>query len=77
MNRASGSFDAAAARIARAGQSPASAPTASASTAAVGDTVNLSSSIVSLLEARDNFEANTKTVAVSDRMTQATLNMVG
>jgi flagellar hook protein FlgE len=81
MNRAADSFDAAAARIARTGQSAGNAPgaptAAITASGAVGDTVNLSSSMVSLLEARDNFEANTRTVAVSDRMTQAALNMIG
>jgi flagellar hook protein FlgE len=78
MSRASDSFDAAAARLARTGQSANNAPGASTSATTDGsDTVDLSSSVVSLLEARDNFEANTKTVAVSDQMTQATLNMVG
>jgi flagellar hook protein FlgE len=81
MNRAADSFDAAAGRIARMGQSPGSAPGASTSATtnggAVGDTVDLSSSVVSLLEARNNFEANTKTVAISDQMTQAMLNMIG
>jgi flagellar hook protein FlgE len=75
MNRATDSFDAAAAQIARMGQSPATAP--GASTTANGDTVDLSSSIVSLLEARNNFEANTKTVTVSEQMAQAMLNMIG
>lgn len=73
MNRAAGDFDAAAARIARMGQAPGASPSAIAN----GDTVDLSSSMVSLLEARDNFEANTRTVAISDRMTQAMLNMIG
>ena len=77
MNRAADSFDAAAARIARMGQSPGTAPGASTAAAANGDTADLSSSMVSLLEARNNFEANTRTVAVSDRITQAMLNMIG
>jgi flagellar hook protein FlgE len=81
MNRAADNFDAAAARIARTGQSAKNAPGASTAAttdrAAVGDTMDLSSSMVSLLEARDNFEANTRTVAVTDRMTQAALNMIG
>jgi flagellar basal body rod protein FlgC len=33
--------------------------------------------MVSLLEARNNFEANTRTVAIGERMMQATLNMIG
>jgi flagellar hook protein FlgE len=81
MSRAAGSFDVAAARIARTGQSPANAPSPSTSSAAAGntdgDTVSLSSSMVSLLDARNNFEANTKTAAVSDEMTQTTLDMIG
>jgi len=77
MNRASGSFDSTAARIARTGQSPTSAPGASTSAGAATDNLSLSSSMVLLLEARNSFEANANTVAVGDRMTQATLNMIG
>jgi flagellar hook protein FlgE len=76
MNRAADSFDAAAGQIARMGQSNPTAPGASTA-AANGDSVDLSSSMVSLLEARNNFEANTKTVAIGERMMQATLNMIG
>lgn len=77
MSRAASSFDAAAARIARTGQSANNAPGAASTATPDGDTVNLSSSVVSLLEARNNFAANTKTFAVTDQMTKAALNMVG
>jgi len=76
MNQAISRFDASASRIARTGLSPAGAPPSTA--AAPGeDTVDLSSNMVSLLDAQNNFEANTKTVAVSDQMTQSTLDMIG
>jgi flagellar hook protein FlgE len=77
MNRAAGSFDVAAAQIARMGQSPGNAPGASTSAAPQGDTVDLASSMISVLNARNNFEANTKAVVISEKMTQATLNMIG
>ena len=41
------------------------------------DTVDLSASMVSLLESRNNFEANTKVFKVADEMSKALLNIVG
>ena len=77
MNRAAGNFDVAAAHIARMGQSSGNAPGAAASAIPDGDTVDLASSMISLLNARNNFEANTKTVVIGEKIAQATLNMIG
>lgn len=69
MSRASSDFDHAAARIARS-----SVPTASA--ASPGDSVDLSQDVVALLQAKNDFEANTKTVHVLDDMARSTLDMI-
>jgi flagellar hook-associated protein FlgK len=41
------------------------------------DLVSLSTQAVALLQAKDNFEANLKTLEVSDQMTQTLLKAVG
>jgi flagellar basal body rod protein FlgG len=70
MSQASSDFDQAATRIARS-----SVPTASAASPA--DTVDLSQEMVALLQAKNDFEANTKTVRVFDDMNRSTLDMIG
>jgi flagellar hook protein FlgE len=67
MSRAETELNKAAGDIARA---PIVSPTGS-------DTVDLSASMVSLLESRNNFEANTKVFKVADEMSKALLNIVG
>jgi hypothetical protein len=42
-----------------------------------GDIVDLSASMVSLLQSRNSFEANTKTFEVADQMQKSLLNLVG
>ena len=41
------------------------------------DTVDLSAAMVSLLESRNNFEANTKVFKIADDMSKTLLNVVG
>jgi flagellar hook protein FlgE len=41
-----------------------------------GDTVDLSSDMVALIEARNNFAANVKTVQTEDQMTQTLLKIL-
>jgi flagellar basal body rod protein FlgC len=41
------------------------------------DTVDLSAAMVSLLESRNNFEANTKVFKIADDMSKTLLNAVG
>jgi len=81
MNQAISSLNTTASQIARTGHSPSRTPPASKPAASDGDsggdTVNLSSEMVALLNSRDSFEANAKTVGVSDQMTKSTLDMVG
>jgi flagellar basal body rod protein FlgG len=42
-----------------------------------GDTVDLSSEVVSLLQSRNSFESNTKVLQTEDEMTKSLLNMIG
>ena len=42
-----------------------------------GDIVDLSASMVSLLQSRNNFDANTKVFKVADEMQKSLLNVVG
>ncbi len=74
MNAAETSLNRTAANIANFGGSPATNPAPSASG---GDTVDLSSDMVSLIEARNNFAANVKTVQTEDQMTQSLLKIFG
>jgi flagellar hook protein FlgE len=69
MSQASSNFDQAAARIAR-------SPLCSTSAQIPGDTVDLSHEMVALLQAKNDFEANTKTVRVIDDMARSTLDMI-
>ena len=77
MNRAAQNFDAAANRIAKTGQP--SKPQTSAGVDGDGDSdhdkVDLSSDAVSLLNSRNDYQANAKTVAVADQMTRATIDI--
>lgn len=41
------------------------------------DTVNLSSSMVSLLQSRNSFDANSKVFQVADQMQKSLLNVIG
>lgn len=42
-----------------------------------GDSVDLSSEMVSLIQSRNDFESNTKVVQTEDEMTKSLLNMIG
>lgn len=67
MNQAEQSLNKAAGRIA---QSP-------FATASPDDTVDLSAEMIALLEARDNFSANTKVIQTADEMSKTLLEMLG
>jgi flagellar hook protein FlgE len=67
MSRAQTQFDKAAANIARA---TTVSPTG-------GDIVDLSAPMVSMLESRNSFDANTKVFKVADEMQKSLLNIVG
>jgi hypothetical protein len=41
------------------------------------DTVSLSDAAVQLLQAKNNFDANTKAIKIQDQMTQDLLNAIG
>jgi hypothetical protein len=69
MSRAEGLLNTTAAQIAR--EPFAGAP------AQPGDTVSLSDQMVALLQARTDFEANTKAAQTADQMTQSLLNIFG
>jgi flagellar hook protein FlgE len=47
------------------------------SSAPQGDTVDLSSQAVALIQAKNSFEANTAALKVGDEMTQSLLNAIG
>jgi flagellar hook-associated protein FlgK len=64
MNNASASLERAASRIASIGQ-PA------------GDSVDLSTETVALIQARNNFGANVKAAQTMDEVSQSLLNIVG
>jgi len=49
---------------------------ASVSRDADGDTVDLSADMVNLLQARNDFAANTKVVHVADEIQQSTINIL-
>lgn len=72
MERAIENLNSTASRIAQAGSIPAGSTN---SNAVGGDTVSLSSDAVSLLNASNSFDANTKTAEVSDQITHYALNM--
>jgi flagellar basal body rod protein FlgG len=63
LERAAGQVDKTASRIAQ----PATA----------ADTVDLSTEMVSLMQARADFEANTKSLKTEDQMTRAALDLIG
>jgi flagellar hook-associated protein FlgK len=67
LQRAEAQFNQAAQNIAR-------EPTSSTPQ---GDRVDLSAELVALLDAKNNFEANTKALKVGDEMTQTLLKAVG
>ena len=68
IRRAENSFNTAAAKIAQ-------APLASTDQAG-GDTVDLSSEMVALMQSRSQFAANLQTLQVGDRMARATLDIL-
>lgn len=73
MSRASADFDRAASSVARA-----SLPAQSTQKETLPqDTIELSTSMVDLLQAKNNYSANTKTVHVMDEMNRTLLDMVG
>lgn len=47
------------------------------SSAPVTDTVDLSAQAIAVLQASNNFEANTKMIKVADQMDQTLLNSIG
>ncbi len=57
----------------QAAQSIARAPLSSGAT----DTVDLSAAAVALLAARNNFEANTQIIKISDQLEQTLINTLG
>jgi hypothetical protein len=69
MSQASSNFNQAAGRIARS-----SVPTATP--ANQSDGVDLSQEVVALLQAKNDFDANTKTVHVLNDMARSTLDMI-
>jgi hypothetical protein len=69
MTQASADFDRAASNIARS-----SGPTQKADSPE--DTVDLSTSAVDLLQAKSDFEANTRTFRISDEMNRTVLDMI-
>lgn len=73
LSAAEGNLNRTAANIANFGASPPN----SVQTASGGDTVDLSTDMVALIEARNNFAANVKTVQTEDQMTQSLLKIVG
>lgn len=42
-----------------------------------GDTVDLSTEVVSLLQSKNDFESNTKVLQTENEMTKSLLNMIG
>jgi flagellar basal body rod protein FlgG len=44
---------------------------------ASGDSVDLSTEMVSLMQGRQDFEANTKVINTEDEMTKSLLNVIG
>ena len=42
-----------------------------------GDVVDLSASMLALIESRNNFEANTKVLKVADEMSRDLINLLG
>jgi flagellar hook protein FlgE len=81
MNAAETSLNRTATNIANYGASPLNSEQNSAQNSpqstSGGDTVDLSTDVVSMIEARNNFAANVKTVQTEDQMTQSLLNIFG
>jgi flagellar hook protein FlgE len=69
MNAAEASLNRTASNIANFGGTPANAPG--------GDTLDLSTDMIGLIEARNNFSANVKAAQTEDQMTQSLLKMIG
>jgi hypothetical protein len=69
MSRAETQFNKAAGAIARA--------TTASPDGGGGDVVDLSVSMVALLQSKNNFEANTKVFKVADEMQKSLLNAIG
>lgn len=66
IQRAEGQFNQAASNIAQSASSP----------TPQGDTVDLSTQAVALIQAKNSFEANTAALKVGDEMTQALLKSI-
>jgi flagellar hook protein FlgE len=81
MNAAETSLNRTAADIANYGgsllKSPQNSGQNSPQSTSGGDTVDLSTEMVSMIEARNNFAANVKTVQTEDQMTQSLLKIFG
>lgn len=65
LDRATASLDRTASRIAGVGQS------------APGDTLDLSSEMVALIEAKRTFQTNAKVIQSEDDLTKSLLNLIG
>ena len=72
MERAVDNLNTTATHVSQSGSTPASSTN---SNAIGGDTVSLSSDMVSLMNSRNSFDANTKTAEVTDQMTHYALDM--
>ncbi len=70
MSQASSNFDRAASGIAR-------APAPPSTTEYPIDAIDLSQEVVTLLQARNDFAANSKTARVADGMNRSVLDMIG
>ncbi len=77
MSRASVDFDRAASNIARSSLPPQKADVSSGKVGPKEDTVELSTGMVDLLQAKNDYAANTKTFHVMDEMNRNLLDMVG
>jgi flagellar hook protein FlgE len=75
-NNAESLLNKAASQIAR-GPAAVTAANPSSGSATPADTLNLSDSMVALLQARNNGEANLKTIRVADEMDQDLLDILG
>ncbi|HTA68261.1 MAG TPA: flagellar basal body rod C-terminal domain-containing protein [Bryobacteraceae bacterium] len=73
MSRAETQLNQAAGDIARAATTDPAIPVPRVN----GDIVDLSASMVSLLQSRNSFDANTKVLKVADEMQKSLLNVVG
>ena len=77
MSRASADFDRAASNIARSSVPTQTAGASTGKTSPKEDAVELSTSMVDLLQAKNDYAANTKAFHVMDEMNRSVLDMVG